>query len=194
VVAKEPRMKYFRKMIGKRCYLSPMNPEDAQKYVAWLADMEVAQYLTVACHIISLYVERQTLERFVRQGDHFAIVDSKNDELLGGCGLLNPDHINRNAEVGIFIGEKSYWNKGYGEEAMRLLLDYAFNILDLNNIMLNVYAYNTRAIRCYRKIGFKEIGRRRQAKRIQGRSYDIIFMDILAEEFTGSSLPVLPNP
>ena len=76
-----------------------------------------------------------------------------------------------------------------------MLLDYSFNILNLNNIMLNVYAFNTRAIRCYRKIGFKEIGRRRQARRIQGKSYDIIYMDILAEEFTGdSSLPPLSPP
>jgi RimJ/RimL family protein N-acetyltransferase len=187
-------MKYFRKMIGKRCYLSPMNSEDAEKYVAWLADMEVAQYLTVAYHNINLDVERETLARFVRQGDHFAIVEGKKEELIGGCGFLNPDHINRTAEAGIFIGEKSYWNKGYGEEAMRLLLDYAFNILNLNNIMLSVYAFNTRAIRCYRKIGFKEIGRRRQARLIQGTSYDIIYMDILAEEFTGSSLPPLPAP
>jgi RimJ/RimL family protein N-acetyltransferase len=187
-------MKYFRKMIGKRCYLSPMNSEDAEKYVAWLADMEVAQYLTVAHHNINLDVERETLARFVRQGDHFAIVEGKKEELIGGCGFLNPDHINRTAEAGIFIGEKSYWNKGYGEEAMRLLLDYAFNILNLNHIMLSVYAFNTRAIRCYRKIGFKEIGRRRQARLIQGTSYDIIYMDILAEEFTGSSLPPLPAP
>lgn len=188
-------MKYFKKMIGKRCYLSPMNPEDAEKYVAWLNDMEVAQYLTVAYHNINLNVERETLERFARQGDHFAVVDSRNDELIGGCGLLNIDQVNRTAEVGIFIGEKGYWNKGYGEEAMRLLLDYAFNILNLENIMLNVYAFNSRAIRCYRKIGFKEIGRRRRARRVQGTSYDIIYMDILAQEFSGgSSLPPLSPP
>ncbi len=188
-------MKYFKKMVGKRCYLSPLDPEDVEKYVIWLNDMEVAQYLTVAYHTISRVVERKTLEKFCRQGDHFAIVDGKSDELIGGCGLLNLDHINRIAEVGIFIGEKSYWNRGYGEEALRLLLDYGFNILNLNNIMLNVHAFNTRAIRCYRKIGFKEIGRRRRAKRIQGTSYDIIYMDVLAEEFTGGSfLPPLSPP
>jgi RimJ/RimL family protein N-acetyltransferase len=145
-------MKYFKKMIGKRCYLSPMNTENAEKYVAWLNDMEVAQYLTVAYHNINLDVERETLERFARQGDHFAIVDRSNDELIGGCGFLN-----------------------------------------LENIMLNVYAFNTRAIRCYRNIGFKEMDRRRRARRIQGTSYDIIYMDLLAEEFSGgSSLPPLP--
>ena len=187
-------MKYFRKMIGKRCYLSPMSTEDAEKYVLWLNDMEVAQYLTMAYQIIGVDVERETLERLVRQGYHFAIVESKKDELIGGCGLLNLDQINACAEVGIFIGEKSYWNSGYGEEALRLLLDYAFNILNLHNIMLKVYAYNSRAVRCYRKIGFQEIGRRRQAKRIQGGSYDIIYMDILAEDFTASCLPALPHP
>ena len=65
--------------------------------------------------------------------------------------------------------------------------------LNIENIMLNVYAFNTRAIRCYRNIGFKEIDRRRRARRIQGTSYDIIYMDLLAEEFSGgSSLPPLP--
>ena len=58
--------------------------------------------------------------------------------------------------------------------------------------MLNLYAFNTRTIRCYRKIGFKEIGRRRRARQIQGTSYDIIYMDLLAEELSGSSLPPLP--
>jgi RimJ/RimL family protein N-acetyltransferase len=188
-------MKYFKKMVGKKCYLSPINPEDVEKYVLWLNDMEVAQYLTLAYRLVSLSNEKEILEKFSRQGDHYAIVESKSDELIGGCGLLNLDHINRISEVGIFIGDKNCWNKGYGEEALRLLLDYSFNILNLNNVMLNTYSFNTRAIRCYRKIGFKEIGRRRQAKVIQGKSYDIIYMDILAEEFTGgSSLPPLSPP
>jgi RimJ/RimL family protein N-acetyltransferase len=186
---------YFKKMAGRRCYLSPLDPEEAEKYVGWLSDMEVAQYLKVSYRIISLDSEREILEKFARQGDHFAIVDVKTDELIGGCGLLNLDSVNRSSEVGIFIGEKSYWNKGYGEEALRLLLDYAFNILNLESLMLNVYSFNTRAIRCYRKVGFREIGRRRRAKRIQGRIYDVIYMDILAEELSaGSSLPPLPPP
>ena len=188
-------MKYFKKMVGRRCYLSPMNVEDAEKYVVWLNDMEVSQYLTMVSQVIGLEAERETLEKLARQGYNFAIVDRENDELIGGCGLLNLDHVNRTAEVGIFIGEKSYWNRGYGEEALRLLLDFGFNILNLCNIMLHVYAFNERAIRCYRKIGFREIGRRRQARRIQGRCYDILYMDILAGEFSGSSsLPPLSPP
>ena len=61
------------------------------------------------------------------------------------------DYINRVGEVGIFIGNKNYWNGGYGYEALSLLLDFGFNILNLNNINLRVYSYNNHAINCYKK-------------------------------------------
>ena len=82
-----------------------------------------------------------------------------------------------------FIGDKDYWGNGYGREALELLLDFGFNILNLNSMNLSVYAYNTQAISCYKKIGFKEAGRLRQAKIIGGNKYDEILMDILACEF-----------
>ena len=80
-------MKYFKKMVGKKCYLSPINPEDVEKYVLWLNDMEVAQYLTLAYQLVSLSKEKEILEKFSRQGDHYAIVESKSDELIGGSCL-----------------------------------------------------------------------------------------------------------
>jgi RimJ/RimL family protein N-acetyltransferase len=93
------------------------------------------------------------------------------------------------------IGDKEFQNRGYGQEAIRLLLDYAFNLLNLNSVMLGTYAFNTRAIAAYKKVGFREIGRRRQARLIAGKAYDDIFMDILAEEFEGSVIaPLVGNP
>ena len=85
--------------------------------------------------------------------------------------------------LGMVIGEKSYWDKGYGQEATKLLLDFAFNLLNLNSIMLGTFSFNERAIRCYEKVGFKEIGRRRQTRIIRDFKYDTILMDMLAEEF-----------
>ena len=74
--------------------------------------------------------------------------------------------------------------KGYGTEAINLILDYGFNYLNLNNIKLDVVEFNERAIACYKKCGFKECGRRRKCEFIDGNYYDRISMDILKEEFT----------
>ncbi len=175
-------MRYFRKLEGSLCYLSPINPEDAERYTRWLNDIEVVANLTLLSSLITLSGEREILEK-LSQEYVFAIVDRETDEPIGSCGLKNLDFINRTCEVGIFIGEKDYWGRGYGTEAMRLLLDFAFGILGLENVMLEVYEYNRRAISSYKKCGFKEIGRRRKAKFIAGERYDIILMDILRDEY-----------
>jgi RimJ/RimL family protein N-acetyltransferase len=97
--------------------------------------------------------------------------------------LFDINHIDRCAMMGIGIGEKNYWGKGYGQEALNLILDYGFNLLNLNNIMLGTFEFNQRSISAYKKVGFKEIGRRRQGMIIAGKKYDVIFMDLLAVEF-----------
>ena len=92
------------------------------------------------------------------------------------------------------IGNKEFWSRGYGTEALGLLLDFAFAILNLNNVLLEVHAFNTRAIRCYEKVGFKVVGRRRESRLVAGKHYDRIIMDILAREFQGGSLQGILGP
>jgi RimJ/RimL family protein N-acetyltransferase len=113
----------------------------------------------------------------------FSIVTLDGDVLIGRGMLFAVDHINRSAMLGLVIGEKEYWGQGYGTEATRLLVDYGFSLLNLNSIMLGCFAFNTRALRCYEKVGFRVIGRRRQARIIAGVAHDVVEMDILAEEF-----------
>ncbi|MFP4660944.1 MAG: GNAT family N-acetyltransferase [Halanaerobiales bacterium] len=179
-------MRYYKKLIGDRIYLSPVNVEDAEQFTQWINDLDVSINLSVAPQIYSLEKEKEILEKMAKEGYNLSIVDIEKDELIGNCGLLDVDKLHRNAEVGIFIGNKGYWDKGYGSEAMNLLLDYAFNLLNLNNIFLRVHSFNKRAIRCYKKCGFKEIGRRREAYIVGGKKFDDIYMDILASEFTGN--------
>lgn len=99
---------------------------------------------------------------------------------------MSINYKNRTGEVGIFIGDESNRNNGYGTEVLRLLLDYGFNYLNLNNIMLKVKSFNKRAIKCYEKVGFKEFGRRRESYFLNGKYYDDVHMDILASEFRGN--------
>ncbi len=174
---------YLKKMIGEKCYLSPINPEDYEKYAKWVNDMEVAIGLIFSASLITLPKEKEILEKLSNSEFNFAIVDLEKDELLGNISFVGMDYINKIAELGIFIGNKDYWGRGYGVEAIQLLLDFGFNILNLNNIYLKVYAYNQSAINCYKKVGFKEAGRIREAKQVAGEKYDEIYMDILAREF-----------
>ena len=178
-------MIYYKKLVGQKCYLSPCRVDDAAKWAEWFNDLAVTLPLGDEAYTPSTSEsEREAIAGIIKNKAHtFNIVDLKAEVLLGRCLLFNVDHVNRSAMVGILIGEKSYWNQGYGHEAMQLLLDYGFNLLNLHSIMLGVFSFNERAIRSYRRVGFKEIGRRRQARIVGGRKFDVIFMDILAEEF-----------
>lgn len=178
-------MSHYKKLIGKKCYLSPVSLEDAEKWAEWDNDMEVAIPMGDEAYLVSTPdKEKEALSEVIKKQDPvFNIIDIKTDVPVGRCSFFAVDKVDRKAMFGIGIGEKSYWNKGYGQEATRLILDYGFNLLNLNSVMLGVFSYNKRAVNCYKKVGFKEIGRRRQARIICGKKYDIVLMDILAEEF-----------
>ena len=181
-------MKFFKKLLGDNLYLSPQNAEEEiiEKFTEWLNDFETTDYTGKSPVLITSEGERKWFEN-PKQGDYtFFIVRLEDDKLIGTIGLHDIDHINRRATFGIFIGDKSVRNKGYGTEAINLLLDFAFNYLNLNSVNLTVLDVNERAKRCYEKVGFKEFGRQRKCKFVNGKYYDIIHMDILKEEFKQS--------
>jgi diamine N-acetyltransferase len=101
---------------------------------------------------------------------------------IGDCGFHPIDWRNRSSEVGIFIGEKRFWNQGYGTEAMHLLVKHGFETLNLHRIWLRVHADNKRAIRSYEKIGFIHEGRMREAVFKNGIYIDVLLMSILENE------------
>lgn len=177
-------MKYFKKLIGERIYLSPRSIEDAETYTEWMNDFEVSDYTGRSGQLMSLEGEKKYLEEKNNEEATFAIVTLDNDKMIGTISLEDINYIHRIATLGIFIGDKDFRDKGYGTEAIRLILDYGFNYMNLKNIKLDVVEFNKRAQKCYEKCGFKEYGKRRQANFTNGKYYDVIQMDILAEEFT----------
>jgi RimJ/RimL family protein N-acetyltransferase len=173
------------KLTGESVYLALASPEDAELWARWLNDLEVA--LPLGDEAYSLFTtedQARDIQDIIAHRDHvFTVVQRATDRPIGRCLLFGLNKTDRSTEVGIFIGEKDCWGKGYGTEAMRLLLDYAFNLLNLHSVMLGVYSFNDRAIRSYRSLGFQEIGRRRQARIIGPRMFDVVLMDLLADEF-----------
>ncbi len=175
-----------KKLIGKKCYLSPINIEDYDQYYQWLNQSETTIYLSIFHEIIARHHEKDLLDKLIRteNGNYMmAIVEMKTNKLLGNCGLLNVDLINRNAEFGIFIGDEQHRGKGIGEEATRLILDFGFNAINLHHIWLRVFTFNKNAIGLYKKIGFKVIGTKRESRIIGNQKVDELLMDILPHEF-----------
>lgn len=178
------------KVSGDKVSLAPVEHADAELWCRWLNDLEVAIPLgDEAYSTITTEAMTADYEDIAKNGDTvYTIVDNETERAIGRCLLFNSDRVNRTAMIGIFIGEKDYWNKGYGGEALNLLLDYCFTLLNLHSVMLGAYSFNKRAIACYKKAGFKEIGRRREVRIIGESMYDIVMMDMLSAEFTKSRL------
>jgi len=176
-------MKYFRKLVGDKFYLSTVLLEDVEKYTEWVNDLEIGQFVLFSASVMDIDQERNTLQQLMKNNVLFAIVEKDHNKVIGNCGLHQLSEVHRHASLGIFIGEKTYWNQGIGAEATSLLLDYGFNVLNLNNITLDVLAYNKRAIKCYEKIGFKHVGVRRQYMFMAGEYHDVHIYDLVASEF-----------
>jgi len=164
-------MKYFEKIKGDRIYLSPMSIHDAETYTRWMNDKEVTENLGRTSKIIT-YKEEKDWIRKNNNGYNFAIVLRDGDRLLGNVSLMDTDLINKTASLGIFIGEREDRNKGYGKEAIKLILN-----------MLSVYSFNERAIKTYEKVGFKTFGIRKECYYRDGQTYNEVYMEILKDEF-----------
>jgi RimJ/RimL family protein N-acetyltransferase len=113
----------------------------------------------------------------------FAIEEKYTEEFLGTVSLqkINPTY--RNADFGIIIHNPANFGKGYGTDATKVILWFAFHLLGLQSVMLNVFEMNLRGIRAYEKAGFKHVGKLRQAAFVEGKWCDVVLMDILKDEF-----------
>ena len=182
---------------GEKVLLGPLSREHLPLLVRWENDLELSLLTGDPARPMGPAAIEAAFESHFKPGDDkatFVIYERATLRPIGTTGLGHINHAHRTAEFGIGIGEAECRGKGYGTEATRLVLDYAFTILGLHNVLLTVYDFNERAIRAYRRAGFREIGRRRESHRIGSRVYDEVLMDCLATEFSGSALArLLPD-
>jgi RimJ/RimL family protein N-acetyltransferase len=180
---------------GEKAALGPIRRDLLPLYQRWINDFEVTRTLGARLQPMTWEAEEAWYERASRSEGEvlFTIYERATLRPIGNTGLHDLDPCHRTAEFGILIGEKECWGKGYGTEVTRLMLDYGFNGLGLHNIMLTVYSFNERGLRAYARAGFREIGRRREAFRLGGDAYDVVYMDSLAAEFERPVLGQVPE-
>jgi len=121
------------------------------------------------------------LSRGGRDGAWFAI--DAAGTFIGQCGLRNFNETDRTCELGIAIGDREYWGRGYGRDAVLLLLNYAFRVRNLRKVSLRTNGNNERAIRAYRACGFIEEGRLRRHVWSDGAYIDLVHMGVLRDEW-----------
>ena len=171
-------------MVGEKIYLRPLEMEDIDSFILWLNDEEVRQYLSMTTPLNRIR-EKEFIENLYKDDRNIVlgIVLKENDKLIGNVGISKIFIAHRRANLGIFIGDKSCWSKGYGTEAINLMLGYAFDQLNLHRIYLTVFSFNARAIHTYEKIGFKREGVSREHIFHNGSYHDMHYMGILEDEW-----------
>lgn len=187
--AKTPEDHPIINILGDKVALGPTRRDLLPLYNRWMNDLKTR-------YLAGFVPKPQTLEEqtawYDRPSDKeeawFLVYEVATWRPIGFTGLNHIDLHNRTAEFGINIAEPECRSKGYGTEATRLVLDYAFIARGLHSVFLETSEYNIAGQRAYKKAGFKEIGRRRECDMTGGRFWDVIFMDCLASEFTS---PVL---
>jgi RimJ/RimL family protein N-acetyltransferase len=174
---------------GQLVRLVAANAEkDAEQFAQWSHDSEYARQLdSDPAHPKSAKQAKEEIQKWLEneQPDNFGLVirTLADDRLIGFIGLDGIWWAHGDAFVGIGIGDPEYRGKGYGTDALRVILRYAFTELNLHRVSLDVFEYNSRAIRCYEKAGFVVEGRARQFLHRDGRRWDLIYMGILNDEW-----------
>ncbi len=172
---------------GNRVRLRGVERGDLPKFQEWLNDTEVSDNLSVYLPLSTVDEEQwfDAASRLPAEEKPLSIEVNEGHgwRLIGNLGFFNLEWANRCAEFGIFIGDKSVWNRGYGTETVQLLLRHAFETLNLHRIYLRVYSTNRRARRAYEKAGFVLEGTMREAVYRHGCYADIHIMSVLRSEW-----------
>jgi RimJ/RimL family protein N-acetyltransferase len=169
---------------GQRINLRAREDEDAVSFHRWFNDPEVTRFLGQPFPAVSMSQQRAFMASMSGDRDRRAYsIVLKNGTLIGNCELRAFNWTARSCELGIAIGEKQHWGQGYGGEAVDLLLRIGFEGLNLHKVWLTCAAYNQRGLRAYRRSGFREDGRLRDDRFIDGRYHDTVVMSVLEAEW-----------
>jgi RimJ/RimL family protein N-acetyltransferase len=172
---------------GEKVILRPMKQEDVARQHEFNQDVEIFGLDCGYPRPVTLESTRSFWEgRMKFDGDFATFAIEADGKYIGNIGLMNLRDRNGNLELGIGIGDRAYWGRGYGRDAIKVMLHYGFHYLGVRRIALTTNAKNERAIRCYLACGFVEEGRPRKVLWIEGEYVDLVNMSILYEEWQQS--------
>lgn len=174
---------------GQLVRLRALSAADLDQVMKWVNDEAVTRYLSQVNRVSSRSQEAAYLQRMMAGDEHARAfsIETTAGEYLGLGSLDEIDFVHRRAELGIIIGQKNLQGKGYGTEAVRLLLGVAFGALNLHKVYLRVVGSHHQAIRVYENCGFREAVRFRRHCFIDGTWHDDVLMEAFADDDAAES-------
>jgi diamine N-acetyltransferase len=179
-------------VVGDKVALGPLRLDLAPVYARWWNEREVRRGLDYLGVSNPRAQEKWVDDNLERSAEHepkaveFTVYDRSDSAPVGTAGLLGISHAQGCAEFAIALGERR--GQGLGTEATRLVLDFAFHVLQLRNVMLETLAWNVAGLTAYERAGFRRIGVRRGARISRGQPTDVVLMDAVPEDFGASVL------
>lgn len=167
---------------GQRIYLREVSLADVDRdYCRWMNDAEITQYLESRFEKWSVKKLKDYVSKILKNPDYvfFAIISKDENKHIGNIKIGPINRIHNFADVGIVIGERSYWGKGFATEAIKLVVNYAFNTLNLHKLTAGVYANNVGSIKAFQKAGFLVEGRRKKHFSLDGNYVDGMLLGII---------------
>ena len=165
--------------------LRPTERADLPKLWALLEDLEVVVLADAGPPLpVSLATYEERFDRKTKEPskDEIWLTVEVDGKVVGDAGLYGIDHFNQRCELGISLG-RDHWGKGFGQEAVQVLMHYAFAYLGMSRVGLKVLADDPRAVGAYRKAGFTEEGRLRNHDWVGGEFHDVLVMSTLRDEW-----------
>lgn len=171
-------------LVSENVYLRPVEKDDLAHIRAWVNNPEV-RALTGETRPMSTSGADAFYDKLQHDETRvwFIVVEKASHRPIGECGLLRMTHAWRTTDLSIIIGERDAWGRGYGTQALTLLMDYAFGALNFHRIAIGVVGFNERALRFYEKMGFRREGVQRDGYYYNHQYYDFVMMSILEDEF-----------
>lgn len=163
-------------LIGKKIYLRGLEEDDLENIQRWLLDNDVTRLLFQGDRPLNLRLMQDEFNKKIHDNNEivFAIVTRASNLHIGWAGLYEINWISRNSEMRFFIGEKKFWGKGFTTEVVRLLIDYAFNKLNLHKVYGGANKENHGSVKIFRKLGFTDEGISKEGHFRNGRYYDLV--------------------
>jgi RimJ/RimL family protein N-acetyltransferase len=169
---------------GEKVILRALETEDLDLCYRWMNDPQIVHTLK-SRYPIPIEQEAEWLEDAALPGSdqrHFAVERKEDRAHIGNASLHGIDWVSRVSSFGLFIGEPSAWNRGYGSDAIATLVRFAFEEMNLRKLKINVFDYNERAKHLLASRGFVEEGKLRQEFYREGRYHDLVILSIFRDE------------